>query len=114
MGLSEVVRDGHRIDLPGWTMVARVSADDTVGRLTVIERRMIAQLAGPPAHVHDGRDETFVVLVGRMSQAEWNLVGDPTWTVCGVSDSVLGSRPSCLGERAGAGRRRAEASACSP
>lgn len=47
-------------------MVVKVSAGDTLGRLTVIEGRMTPQLKGPPAHVHDGHDETFVVLPGRM------------------------------------------------
>jgi len=47
-------------------MVVKDSAGDTVGRLTVIEGRMTPQLTGPPAHVHDGHDETFVVLAGRM------------------------------------------------
>ncbi len=58
--------DGQSIDLPGWSMLVKVTACDTLGRLTVIEGRMAPQLAGPPAHVHDGHDETFVILEGRM------------------------------------------------
>ena len=58
--------DGHRIDLPNWTMLVKVAAGDTVGRLTVIEGRMEPQLVGPPAHVHDGHDETFVILEGQL------------------------------------------------
>jgi len=58
--------DGQRIELPGWAMLVKVTAGDTLGRLTVIEGRMTPQLAGPPAHVHDGHDEMFVVLEGQM------------------------------------------------
>lgn len=47
-------------------MLVKVSAGDTFGRLTVVEGLMTAQLPGPAAHVHDGHDETFVVLEGRM------------------------------------------------
>ncbi|WP_322759125.1 cupin domain-containing protein [Frankia sp. Cr2] len=58
--------DGFRIDLPNWSMLVKVTAGDTLGRVTVLEGRMGPRLAGPAAHVHDGHDETFVVLEGRM------------------------------------------------
>lgn len=47
-------------------MLVKVTADDTLGRLTVLEARMAPHLTGPPAHVQDGHDETFIVLEGRM------------------------------------------------
>lgn len=47
-------------------MLVKVAGADTLGRLTVLEGRMAPQLPGPPAHVHDDHDETFVVLEGRM------------------------------------------------
>lgn len=47
-------------------MLVKVAASDTLGRLTVLEGRMAPQLAGPAAHIHNGHDETFVVLDGRM------------------------------------------------
>ena len=58
--------EGQPIDLPNWSMLVKVNAGDTLGRLTVLEGRMAPQLAGPPAHVHSGHDETFVVIEGRM------------------------------------------------
>jgi len=74
--------DGHRIDLPGWTMLVKVSDRDTQGRLAVIEDRMTARLVGPPAHVHDGHDETLVVLEGRMRFR----IGNPFHTAGGRLD----------------------------
>jgi uncharacterized cupin superfamily protein len=58
--------EGQAIDLPNWSMLVKVKAGDTLGRLTVLEGRMAPQLAGPPAHVHGAHDETFVVLEGQM------------------------------------------------
>jgi len=65
-GFARSREDGEKIDLPKWTMLVKVAANDTLGRLTLIEGRMAPQLVGPPAHIHDGHDETFVVLEGRM------------------------------------------------
>lgn len=47
-------------------MLIKVTAADTVGRLTVLEGALAPRFAGPPAHVHHNHDETFVVLEGRM------------------------------------------------
>ncbi|PZS34937.1 MAG: hypothetical protein DLM61_02760 [Pseudonocardiales bacterium] len=58
--------DGQRIDLPNWSMLVKVTTGDTLGRLTVLEGRMTPHLTGAPAHVHEGHDETFIVLEGRM------------------------------------------------
>jgi quercetin dioxygenase-like cupin family protein len=58
--------EGQAIDLPNWSMLVKVKAGDTLGRLTALESRMAPQLAGPPAHVHGAHDETFVVLEGQM------------------------------------------------
>jgi mannose-6-phosphate isomerase-like protein (cupin superfamily) len=57
---------GRRIDLPNWSMLVKVTADDTLGRLTVLEGRMGAREPGPVPHVHEGHDETFVLLEGRL------------------------------------------------
>lgn len=65
-GFARSGGEGQPIDLPGWSMQVKVSAADTLGRLTVLHGQMAPQLAGPPAHVHAGHDETFVVLAGRM------------------------------------------------
>lgn len=47
-------------------MRVKVSAADTAGRLTVLEGLLGPRHIGPPAHIHAGHDETFVVLAGRM------------------------------------------------
>lgn len=65
-GFTRSRDDGERIELPNWSMLVKVAAADTLGRLTVLEGRMAPQLSGPPGHVHDGHDETFIVLEGRM------------------------------------------------
>jgi len=65
-GLVRGLGEGQSIDLPGWSMQVKVTAADTLGRLTVLHGQMAPQLAGPPAHVHAEHDETFVVLAGRM------------------------------------------------
>ena len=57
---------GRRIDLPGWSMRVKVGAEDTVGAVTVLDGRMAPRTAGAIAHIHDGHDETFVVLEGRL------------------------------------------------
>ncbi len=57
---------GRRIDLPGWSMRVKVTAEDTQGGVTVLDGRMAPRTAGPIAHIHDGHDETFVVLDGRL------------------------------------------------
>lgn len=58
--------EGRKIDLPNWSQLVKVTAADTLGRLTLVEGRMVARTPGAPAHVHDGHDETFVVLEGRL------------------------------------------------
>lgn len=60
------VDGGAAIDLPSWQMRVKVPAEATGGRLTVIHGRMGPLVTGPPAHVHDGHDETFLVLAGRL------------------------------------------------
>lgn len=47
-------------------MRVKVSAADTGGRLTVLEGLLAPRHPGPPAHIHAGHDETFVVIEGRM------------------------------------------------
>ncbi|CAO5227517.1 cupin domain-containing protein [Frankia sp. AgKG'84/4] len=58
--------EGRRIDLPNWSMLVKVTAGDTLGRLTVLEGLMGAGQPGPLPHVHDGHDETFVLIEGRL------------------------------------------------
>jgi uncharacterized cupin superfamily protein len=58
--------EGRRIDLPGWSMLVKITAGNTLGRFTLLEGRMDPQLAGPMPHVHDDHDETFVLLGGRL------------------------------------------------
>lgn len=65
-GFARAQGEGEPIELPGWSMRVKVTAADTQGRLTVLHGEMTPHLAGPPAHVHAGHDETFVVLAGRM------------------------------------------------
>src|SRR5664279_3703955 len=65
-GFARAPDEGQPIELPGWSMRVKVTAADTQGRLTVLQGEMTPHLAGPPAHVHSGHDETFVVLAGRM------------------------------------------------
>ena len=65
-GFVRGLAQGQSIELPGWSMQVKVTADDTLGRLTVLRGQMAPQQAGPLAHVHAEHDETFVVLEGRM------------------------------------------------
>lgn len=65
-GFVRGLGEGRPIELPGWSMRVKVTAADTLGRLTVLHGQMTPQLGGPPAHVHAEHDETFVVLQGRM------------------------------------------------
>lgn len=58
--------EGGRIDLPNWSMLLKVTAGDTLGRLTVLEGRMGPREPGPLPHVHEGHDETFVLVEGRL------------------------------------------------
>ena len=44
----------------------KVAAEDTLGRMTLLEGRMGPQHVGPPAHIHYGHDETFLMIEGRM------------------------------------------------
>ncbi|SBW17285.1 cupin [Candidatus Protofrankia californiensis] len=65
-GFARGCDEGRRIDLPNWSMLVKVTADDTLGRLTVLEGRMGAREPGPLPHVHEGHDETFVLVEGRL------------------------------------------------
>ncbi len=64
--MSEVIGEGARLDLPNWQMVVKVGAADTNGALTVIEGVLPSGHPGPAPHIHDGHDECFVLLEGRM------------------------------------------------
>lgn len=58
--------EGTRLDLPDWRMALKAGAQDTAGALTVIEGTLAPGHPGPAPHVHDGHDECFIVLEGRM------------------------------------------------
>jgi quercetin dioxygenase-like cupin family protein len=58
--------EGDRLDLPDWRMRVKVGAPDTGGALTVVEGVLAPGHPGPAPHVHEGHDECFVVLEGRM------------------------------------------------
>lgn len=78
---------GRSIDLPGWSMRVKVTADDTLGDVTVFDGRMAPRTAGPIAHIHDCHDETFVVLDGRLRFR----LGEAFLTAT-VGDTVFASR----------------------
>ncbi len=56
--------EGHAIELPGWSMLVKVGAEATHGALTVVQGRMDPGHPGPPEHIHDGHDETFLLIEG--------------------------------------------------
>jgi mannose-6-phosphate isomerase-like protein (cupin superfamily) len=58
--------EGRLIELPGWSMLVKIGADDTGGTLSVVHGHMAATHAGPSEHVHDGHDETFFVVAGSL------------------------------------------------
>lgn len=58
--------EGARLDLPDWLMAVKVGAADTGGALSVVEGVLGPGHPGPAPHVHEGHDECFVVLEGRM------------------------------------------------
>lgn len=58
--------EGGRLDLPDWDMAVKVGAADTGGALTVVEGVLKPGHPGPAPHVHQGHDECFVLLEGRM------------------------------------------------
>lgn len=57
---------GSSIELPGWSMLTKASAEDTTGQLAVLQGRISSKFPGPPPHIHKNHDETFVVLEGRI------------------------------------------------
>jgi len=57
---------GRTIGLPGWSMLVTLGADATGGVVTVIHGEIQAGHAGPAEHIHDGHDETFLLLEGAL------------------------------------------------
>ncbi len=55
-----------RLQLPGWGMRVVVPAEQSQGRLTVIDGRMEPHTHGSPDHIHAAHDELFVVRAGRL------------------------------------------------
>jgi quercetin dioxygenase-like cupin family protein len=54
--------------------ISKVSGDDSEGRLSIVDHRMPPGFA-PPPHVHQGHDETFLVLDGQLE----GFCGDRQW-----------------------------------
>jgi len=65
-GVVAAEGEGQPIELPGWSMLVKIGADDTGGALTVVHGRMDAGHAGPAEHIHDGHDETFYIVAGSL------------------------------------------------
>lgn len=65
-GVVVAAGGGQPIELPGWSMLVKISADQTGGALTVVHAHMDPGHPGPAEHIHDGHDEAFVVLTGAL------------------------------------------------
>lgn len=78
---------GERIVLPDWRMAVKVGAADTRGALTVIEGVLAPGNPGPVPHTHDGHDECFVILEGRL---RFRL--DAEFHTAEVGDTVFAGR----------------------
>jgi uncharacterized cupin superfamily protein len=65
-GFVRSAAEGQAIELPGWSLRLTVTAADTAGRLTVLQGQLDPGHPGPAAHIHEGHDETFIMLAGRM------------------------------------------------
>jgi quercetin dioxygenase-like cupin family protein len=57
---------GERYDLDGAVFTVKATGADSEGRVAVMEQEAPAGLVVPP-HVHDGEDEMFYVLAGRVA-----------------------------------------------
>jgi quercetin dioxygenase-like cupin family protein len=60
------VATGEVLEFDGWAAVIKVAADETNGKLTVIETRHDPG-EGANAHIHSRESETFLVLDGQVT-----------------------------------------------
>jgi quercetin dioxygenase-like cupin family protein len=65
-GFVRVAGAGERYDLGGAVFTVKAAGADSEGRVAVMEQEAPAGLVVPP-HVHDGEDEMFYVLAGRVA-----------------------------------------------
>jgi quercetin dioxygenase-like cupin family protein len=65
-GFVRVAGTGERYDLGGAVFTVKATGTDSEGRVAVMEQEAPAGLVVPP-HVHDGEDEMFYVLAGRVA-----------------------------------------------
>jgi quercetin dioxygenase-like cupin family protein len=66
---------GATYDWRGARVVIKAGGADTLGQVAVMESHYPAGLV-VPSHVHDGEDEMFYVLTGRLA----GFCGDEEWT----------------------------------
>lgn len=76
-GLLQAAADAPTFEVLGGSISIRVRAEDSEGRLGLIEQRVPAGYPGPPLHLHPAFDELFHVLEGELCLR----VGDRTETV---------------------------------
>jgi quercetin dioxygenase-like cupin family protein len=65
-GFVRVAGAGERYDLDGAVFTVKATGADSEGRVAVMEQEAPAGLVVPP-HVHEGEDEMFYVLAGRVA-----------------------------------------------
>lgn len=65
-GLLQAAADAPTFDLLGGSISIRVRAEDSAGRLGLVEQRIPGGYPGPPLHLHPGFDELFHVLEGEL------------------------------------------------
>jgi quercetin dioxygenase-like cupin family protein len=65
--LVQPLADATRYDIFGGSIIIHLRAEQTGGRLGVVEQRIPAGYPGPAMHVHPDFDETFVVLEGTLA-----------------------------------------------
>ncbi|MBS1879238.1 MAG: cupin domain-containing protein [Actinobacteria bacterium] len=76
-GLLQAAAEADRIEILGGSISIRVRAEDSDGRLALVEQRLPGGYPGPPLHVHPEFDELFYVLDGELSLR----IGERTETV---------------------------------
>jgi quercetin dioxygenase-like cupin family protein len=65
--LVQPLADATRYDMFGGSIIIQLRAEQTGGRLGVVEQLIPAGYPGPARHVHPDFDETFVVLEGTLA-----------------------------------------------
>jgi quercetin dioxygenase-like cupin family protein len=81
--------DSERLRVLGWELEVLVRAEQTGGRMGLIQGYFPAGVDGPPAH-RDGHDELFLVLEGEMRfQIDENVVQAPAGTTIFIPEGTL-------------------------